>query len=123
MEPEFKEGETFIISPTAKSENGDYVIVKNHEEEATFVPGALHVKGDPNSLPIVPIRSPALVQYARAKPAPSLFLSLNDQFQQNASMPIELAVLELETEMETLCALQKNNTQQCLQWSRLLPAR
>lgn len=36
MEPEFKEGEVVVISPTAKAENGDYVIVKNHEEEATF---------------------------------------------------------------------------------------
>ena len=36
MEPEFKEGEVVIINPTAKAENGDYVIVKNHEEEATF---------------------------------------------------------------------------------------
>ena len=36
MEPEFKEGEVVVISPTAKAENGDYIIVKNHEEEATF---------------------------------------------------------------------------------------
>ena len=36
MEPEFKEGEVVVISPTAKPENGDYIIVKNHEEEATF---------------------------------------------------------------------------------------
>lgn len=36
MEPEFKEGEVIVISPTAKTENGDYVVVKNHEEEATF---------------------------------------------------------------------------------------
>jgi SOS-response transcriptional repressor LexA len=36
MEPEFKEGEVVVINPTAKAENGDYVIVKNHEEEATF---------------------------------------------------------------------------------------
>lgn len=38
MESEFKEGETIVVSPTAKAENGDYVIVKNEEEEeeATF---------------------------------------------------------------------------------------
>ena len=36
MEPEFKEGEVVVISPTAKPENSDYIIVKNHEEEATF---------------------------------------------------------------------------------------
>jgi SOS-response transcriptional repressor LexA len=36
MEPEFKEGETLVINPTAKAENGDYIIVKNDEEEATF---------------------------------------------------------------------------------------
>jgi SOS-response transcriptional repressor LexA len=36
MEPEFKEGETIVISPTANAENGDYFIVKNDEEEATF---------------------------------------------------------------------------------------
>lgn len=29
MEPEFKEGETLVINPTAKAENGDYIIVKN----------------------------------------------------------------------------------------------
>ncbi len=36
MEPEFKEGETLVINPTAKAENGDFIIVKNDEEEATF---------------------------------------------------------------------------------------
>jgi len=36
MEPEFHEGDVLVISPHAKAENGDYVIVKNHEEEATF---------------------------------------------------------------------------------------
>jgi SOS-response transcriptional repressor LexA len=36
MEPEFKEGDLLIVSPTAKAVNGDYVVAKNGEEEATF---------------------------------------------------------------------------------------
>jgi SOS-response transcriptional repressor LexA len=29
-------GDIIIVSPTAKAVTGDYVITKNHEEEATF---------------------------------------------------------------------------------------
>ncbi len=36
MEPEFNEGDILIVSPTAKAGNGDYVVAKNSEEEATF---------------------------------------------------------------------------------------
>jgi SOS-response transcriptional repressor LexA len=36
MEPEFKEGDILIVSPAAKAVNGDYVVAKNSEEEATF---------------------------------------------------------------------------------------
>ncbi len=36
MEPEFNEGDVLIVSPTAKAGNGDYVVAKNSEEEATF---------------------------------------------------------------------------------------
>ncbi len=36
MEPEFKEGEIVIINPHVGAKPGDYVIVKNDEEEATF---------------------------------------------------------------------------------------
>jgi len=36
MEPEFKEGDMLIISFAAKAVNGDYVVAKNSEEEATF---------------------------------------------------------------------------------------
>ncbi len=36
MEPEFNEGDILIVSPTAKAGNGDYIVAKNNEEEATF---------------------------------------------------------------------------------------
>jgi len=36
MEPEFNEADILIVSPTAKTGNGDYVVAKNSEEEATF---------------------------------------------------------------------------------------
>ena len=36
MEPEFNDGDIIIVSPTAKAGNGDYVVAKNDEEEATF---------------------------------------------------------------------------------------
>jgi SOS-response transcriptional repressor LexA len=44
MEPEFKEGEVVIINPHVEAKPGDYVIVKNDEEEATFK--QLKVYGD-----------------------------------------------------------------------------
>lgn len=36
MEPEFREGEVVIVNPHVEAKPGDYVIVKNDEEEATF---------------------------------------------------------------------------------------
>ncbi len=36
MEPEFNDGDIIIVSPTAKAGNGDYVVAKNEEDEATF---------------------------------------------------------------------------------------
>ena len=36
MEPEFKEGEIVIVNPHIETQSGDYVVVKNDEEEATF---------------------------------------------------------------------------------------
>ncbi len=36
MEPEFKEGEIVIVNPHVEAKSGDYVVVKNDEEEATF---------------------------------------------------------------------------------------
>jgi SOS-response transcriptional repressor LexA len=36
MEPEFKEGEIVIINPHVEAKTGDYVIVKNDGDEATF---------------------------------------------------------------------------------------
>ncbi len=36
MEPEFHEGDIIIVSPHDKAMSGDYVVVKNDEEEATF---------------------------------------------------------------------------------------
>ena len=36
MEPEFKEGEIVIVNPHVEAKSGDYMIVKNNEEEATF---------------------------------------------------------------------------------------
>lgn len=36
MEPEFNDGDILIVSPTAKAGNGDYIVAKNDEEEATF---------------------------------------------------------------------------------------
>lgn len=36
MEPEFNEGDVLVVSPHAKAENGDYVVVKNHQ--AVFTP-------------------------------------------------------------------------------------
>ena len=36
MEPEFKEGEIVIVNPHVEPKSGDYVVVKNDEEEATF---------------------------------------------------------------------------------------
>ena len=36
MEPEFREGDVVIVNPHVEAKPGDYVIVKNDEEEATF---------------------------------------------------------------------------------------
>lgn len=36
MEPELNEGDIIIVSPHAKAATDDYVVAKNHEEEATF---------------------------------------------------------------------------------------
>lgn len=36
MEPEFLEGDVVIVNPHVEAKPGDYVIVKNDEEEATF---------------------------------------------------------------------------------------
>ncbi len=36
MEPEFKEGEIVVVSPHVEAQPGDFVIVKNVREEATF---------------------------------------------------------------------------------------
>jgi SOS-response transcriptional repressor LexA len=36
MEPEFKEGEVVIVSPHVEAQPGDYVVVKDPEEKATF---------------------------------------------------------------------------------------
>jgi len=36
MEPEFQEGEIIIVNPHVEALPGDFVIVKNDEEEATF---------------------------------------------------------------------------------------
>jgi SOS-response transcriptional repressor LexA len=36
MEPEFKEGEIIIVSPHVEAQPGDYVVVKDGEEKATF---------------------------------------------------------------------------------------
>jgi len=36
MEPEFKEGEIVVVNPHVEAKSGDYVVVKNDEEEATF---------------------------------------------------------------------------------------
>jgi SOS-response transcriptional repressor LexA len=36
MEPEFKEDEIIIVNPHVEAKSGDYVVVKNEEEEATF---------------------------------------------------------------------------------------
>lgn len=36
MEPEFQEGDTIIVNPHIKPEHGDYVVVKNDEDAATF---------------------------------------------------------------------------------------
>jgi len=36
MEPEFTEGDIIILTPIAKAEHGDYLIVKNAEGEATL---------------------------------------------------------------------------------------
>lgn len=36
MIPEFNEGEIAIINPHLEVKSGDYVVVKNDEEEATF---------------------------------------------------------------------------------------
>jgi SOS-response transcriptional repressor LexA len=44
MEPEFKEGEIVIINPHVEAKPGDYVIVKNDGDEATFK--QLKVYGD-----------------------------------------------------------------------------
>lgn len=48
MEPEFKEGEIVIVNPHVEAKSGDYVIVKNDEEEATFK--QLKVYGEMNVL-------------------------------------------------------------------------
>jgi len=36
MEPEFKEGEIIVVNPHVGAKPGDFVIVKNNEDEATF---------------------------------------------------------------------------------------
>ncbi|MCL5421113.1 MAG: XRE family transcriptional regulator [Nitrospirae bacterium] len=36
MEPEFREGDVVIVNPHVEAKPGDYVIVKNDEDEATF---------------------------------------------------------------------------------------
>ena len=36
MEPEFREGDVVIVNTHVEAKPGDYVIVKNDEEEATF---------------------------------------------------------------------------------------
>ena len=36
MEPEFKEQDILIVSPATKALSGDYVVIKNAKEEATF---------------------------------------------------------------------------------------
>ena len=36
MQPEFSEGEVIIVNPDVEAVPGDYVVVKNGEEEATF---------------------------------------------------------------------------------------
>ncbi len=36
MRPEFSDGEVIIVNPHVEAVPGDYVIVKNDEEEATF---------------------------------------------------------------------------------------
>ena len=36
MEPEFTEGDVVIIDPDVRPQPGDFVVAKNHEEEATF---------------------------------------------------------------------------------------
>ncbi len=36
MEPEFREGDVVIVNPHVEAKPGDYVVVKNDEEEATF---------------------------------------------------------------------------------------
>lgn len=36
MEPEFQDGDYIIVNPHVKAEHGDYVVVKNEQEEATF---------------------------------------------------------------------------------------
>ena len=36
MEPEFNEGDIIVVSPHARAANGDYVVAKNGENEATF---------------------------------------------------------------------------------------
>lgn len=36
MEPEFKEGEVIIVNPHVEPAPGDFVVVKNRDEEATF---------------------------------------------------------------------------------------
>lgn len=36
MEPEFNEGEIVIVNPHVEAKSGDYVVVKNNEDEATF---------------------------------------------------------------------------------------
>ena len=36
MEPEFVEGDVIIVNPHVEAVPGDFVIVKNDEEEATF---------------------------------------------------------------------------------------
>jgi SOS-response transcriptional repressor LexA len=36
MEPEFKDGEVIIVNPHVEAVPGDYIVVKNPDEEATF---------------------------------------------------------------------------------------
>ena len=36
MTPEFNEGDRIIVDPSVKPQPGDFVVAKNHKEEATF---------------------------------------------------------------------------------------